>query len=46
MMVTIRNSFSSLDLSSLKRNEDSFQRMAQLVKEANGKKKAKIKVVS
>jgi Zn-dependent protease with chaperone function len=46
MMVTIRNSFSGLDLSSLKRNEDSFQRMARLVKEAEGKKKGKIKVVS
>ena len=46
MMVTIRNSFSSLDLSSLKKNEDSFQRMAQLVKEADSKKKKKVKVVS
>lgn len=46
MMVTIRNSFSGLELSSLKRNEDSFRRMAQLVKEADSKKKRKIKVVS
>ena len=46
MMVTIRNSFSGLDLSSLKRNEDSFQRMARLVREADGKKKGKIKVIS
>ena len=46
MMVTIRNSFAGLDLSSLKKNEDAFQQMVQLVKEADGKKKAKIKVVS
>ena len=46
MMVTIRNSFSGLDLSKFKRNEDSFQRIAQLAKEADGKKKGKIKVVS
>jgi hypothetical protein len=46
MMVTIRNSFSGLDLSSLKKNEDSFQRMAQVVKQADGRKKGKIKVVS
>lgn len=46
MMVTIRNSFSSLNLSSFKKNEDSFQRIAKLVKEADGKKKQKIKVVS
>jgi Zn-dependent protease with chaperone function len=46
MMVTIRNSFSGLDVSSLKRNEDSFQRMVQLVKEADSRKKGKIKVVS
>ena len=46
MMVTIRNSFSGLDLSSLNKNEDAFQRMVQLVKEADKKKKEKIKVVS
>jgi predicted Zn-dependent protease len=46
MMVMIRNSFSGLDISSLKKNEDSFQRMAQLVNEADGRKKGKIKVVS
>jgi Zn-dependent protease with chaperone function len=45
MMVTIRNSFSGVDFSSLKKNEDSFQRIAQLVKEADGRKKSKIKVV-
>jgi predicted Zn-dependent protease len=46
MMVTIRNSFSGVDLSSLKKNEERFQRMAKLVKEASGKQKTKIKVVS
>lgn len=46
MMVTIRNSFASLNLSSLKKDEASFQRIAKLVKEADGKKKQKIKVVS
>lgn len=46
MMVTIRNSFSGLNLSKFKKNEELFQRMAKLVKEADGKKKQKIKVVS
>jgi len=46
MMVTIRNSFSALNLSTLKKNEESFQRIAKLVREADGKKKQKIKVVS
>jgi len=46
MMVTIRNSFFGLNVSSLKRNEDLFQQMAQLVKQADGKKKGKIKVIS
>ena len=45
MMVTIRNSFSDVNLLTSKKNEDSFQRMAKLVK-ADGKKKQKIKVVS
>jgi len=46
MMVTIRNSFSTLNLSSFKKNEDSFQRIAKLVREADGKKRQKIKVLS
>ena len=46
MMVTIRNSFSGLDLNGLKKNEGQFQRIAQLVKESDGKRKKKIKVVS
>jgi Zn-dependent protease with chaperone function len=46
MMVTIRNSFFNLDLSSLRKNEDSFQRMVPFVKEADTKKKEKIRVVS
>jgi Zn-dependent protease with chaperone function len=46
MMITIRNSFSGLDLSRMVKNEGSFQRVAQLVKEADGRKKGKIKVVS
>jgi len=46
MMVTIRNSFSDLDLSRLKKNEDAFQRMVQSVKEADNKKKGKIRVVN
>src|SRR5258705_12819062 len=46
MMVTIRNSFSGMDMSTLKKNQDSFQRIAKLVKELDGKKKQKIKVVS
>ncbi|HEV8367694.1 MAG TPA: M48 family metalloprotease [Pyrinomonadaceae bacterium] len=45
MMVTIRNSFSGMDLSTLKKNEDSFQRIAKLVREAD-KNKLKIKVIS
>jgi Zn-dependent protease with chaperone function len=46
MMVTIRNSFAGLDLSNSKKNEESFQRMAKLVREAEGKKKQKIRVLS
>ena len=45
MMVTIKNSFSGMDISVLKKNEDLFQRIAQLVKEADGRKKSKIKVI-
>ncbi|HEU4714874.1 MAG TPA: M48 family metallopeptidase [Pyrinomonadaceae bacterium] len=45
MMVTIRNSFSDIDLTTLKKNETAFQRMAQLVKDAEAKKR-KIKVIT
>jgi Peptidase family M48/Domain of unknown function (DUF5666) len=45
MMVTIRHSFSGMDMSTLKKNEDSFQRIAKLVKESDGRKQ-KIKVLS
>jgi hypothetical protein len=44
--VTIRNSFSGLDLNRLKKNEEQFQHIAQLVKESDGKKKKKIKVIA
>jgi len=46
MMVTIRNSFSSMDMSTLKKNEDSFQRIAKLVRGSGGKTKQKVKVLS
>jgi hypothetical protein len=39
MMVTIRNSFSGVDFSALKKNENEYQRIAQLVKESDPKKK-------
>jgi hypothetical protein len=45
MMVTIRNSFSALDLTTLKKNENQFQRIARLAKEADATKK-RIKVIS
>jgi Zn-dependent protease with chaperone function len=44
-MVQIRNVFSGLDHSSLKKNEEQFQKIAVLVKDAAAKKR-KIKVVS
>ncbi len=46
-MLTIRNSFSSLDFSQLKKGDDEvFERMAVMAYEANPKNKKRIRVIS
>jgi len=46
-MLTIRNSFSSLDFSQLKKGDDEvFQRIVELAYEANPKNKKRIRDVS
>jgi Peptidase family M48 len=45
-MLTIRNTFSSLDFSQLRKGEEEYQRIAELAYQANPKNKKKIKVIS